>query len=167
MHGNVFILTNDLETGLDFVIDIVEVVETFYEVDGAHEIENKEELINAMKEFIENYKVGELKMTENNEPYVEINVDDFLQVLENDIRERIERYIEMLKVARNEKKPWVQLNSVAAEAFELYWPSKFIYVEKAGLSEYSREKDLPYILFDLKERGVKNIYLTKVVDIHM
>jgi hypothetical protein len=167
MHGLVFVLSNDLEEGLDFMVDVVEVVETFYEVDGAHEIENKEELINVMKEFIENYKVGELKMTENNEPYVEINVDDFLQVLEDEIRTRIERYIEMLKVAKNEKKPWVQLNSVAAEAFELFWPSKFIYVEKAGFSEYSREKDLPYILVDLKERSIKKIYLTKVVDIHM
>ena len=167
MHGNVFVLTNDLETGLDFVIDEIEVVEIFYEVDGAQEIQNKEELVQAMQEFIESYKVGELKTTEDEEPYVEIDVDDFLKVLENEIRTRIERYIEMLKVAKNEKKPWVQLNSVAAEAFELFWPSKFIYVEKAGLSEYSREKDLPYILFDLKERSIKKIYLTKVVDIHM
>jgi hypothetical protein len=167
MHGNVFVLSNDLETGLDFVIDIVEIVETFYEVDGAHEIEDKEELISAMKEFIENYKVGKLRMTKNNEPYVEINVNDFLKVLENEIRKRIERYIEMLKVAQNLEKPWVQLNSVAAEAFELFWPSKFVYVEKTGFLEYLREKDLPYILFDLKERGIKKIYLTKVVDIHM
>ena len=167
MHGNVFVLTNDLETGVDFVIDEIEVVEVFYEVDGAQEIQDKEELVQAMQEFIESYKVGEFKISENNEPYVEINVDDFLKVLENEIRERIERYIEMLKVARNEKKPWIQLNSVAAEAFELFWPSKFVYVEKTGLSEYLREKDLPYTLFDLKERGTKKIYLTKVVDIHM
>jgi hypothetical protein len=167
MHGWVFVLTNDLETGLDFVIDEVEVVEIFYEVDGAQEVKNKEELIQAMKEFIENYKTGVLKTTENNEPYVEINVNDFLQVLETEIRARIKRYIEMLKVAQNLEKPWVQLNSVAAEAFELFWPFKFVYVEKTGFLEYLREKDLPYILFDLKERSIKKIYLTKVVDIHM
>jgi hypothetical protein len=167
MHGNVFVLTNDLETGLDFVVDEIEVIETFYEVDGAQEIEDKEELIIVMQEFIESYKVGELKMTQNNEPYVEINVNDFLQVLENEIRERIERYIKMLEVAKNEEKPWVQLNAVAAEAFELFWPFKFIYVENSEILEYLREKDLPYILLPLKERGIEKIYLTKVVDIHM
>jgi hypothetical protein len=167
MHGYVFVLTDNLEEGLDFTIDEVGIVEVFYDVDGAEEIEDKEELINAMKEFIESYKVGELKLTKNEEPYVEINVNDFLKVLEAEIRERIERYIEMLKVAKDSDKPWVQLNSVASEASEFFWPYKFIYVENGEISEYLREKDVPYILLSLKKEGKDKIYLTKVCDIHM
>lgn len=167
MHGYVFVLSDNLESGLNFTIDEVEIVEVFYDVDGAEEIEDKEELINAMKEFIESYEVGKLKMTKDQKPYVEINVNDFLKVLENEIRERIERYIKMLEVAKNSDKPWAQLNSVVTEAFELFWPYKFIFVENEIVSECLYEREVPDVLVYLKKQGKDKIYLTKVCDIHM
>jgi predicted CoA-binding protein len=167
MHGYLFVLSNELEKSLDFIIDEVEIVEVFYDVDGAEEIEDKKELVNAMKEFIKSYKVGKLKMTKDKKPYVEINIDDFLKVLENETIKRIEKYIQMLEVAKKSDKPWFQLNSVASEAFELFWPYKFIFIEDGIVSEHLYEREIPDVLVYLKEQGKDKIYLTKVCDIHM